>query len=94
MRLTYFATVAIASILGGVQAIQIEEYTAAQTQLARDKAATGVPITAAQIKSEEEVADGLKVRLNTPECKDEKKVPFESAVMGALGELGSKSNDL
>merc|ERR1712176_635404 len=29
----------------------------------------------------EEVVNGLKVRLNTPECKEEKKVPFESAVM-------------
>ena len=38
--------------------------------------------------------DALKVKLNTPDCKDEKKVPFESAVMGALQELGSKSNDL
>merc|ERR1712048_639328 len=47
----------------------------------------------AQIDSEDAV-DGLKVKLNTPECKDEKKVPFESAVMGALQELGSKSNDL
>ena len=36
----------------------------------------------------------MKIRLNTPECKEEKKVPFESAVMGALQELGSKSNDL
>merc|ERR1712060_677090 len=27
----------------------------------------------------EEVVNGLKVRLNTPECKEEKKVPFESA---------------
>merc|ERR1712060_393999 len=38
--------------------------------------------------------DALKVKLNTPNCKDEKKVPFESAVMGALQELGSKSNAL
>merc|ERR1712157_604230 len=42
----------------------------------------------------EEEVNGIKVRLNTPECKDEKKVPFEGAVMGALNELGSKSNDL
>ena len=46
------------------------------------------------IDSDEEAANAMKVRLNTPECKEEKKVPFESAVMGALQELGSKSNDL
>ena len=45
-------------------------------------------------ESDEEAANAMKVRLNTPECKEEKKVPFESAVMGALQELGSKSNDL
>jgi len=33
--------------------------------------------------------------LTTPDCvKDEAKVPFESAMLGALNELGSKSNEL
>jgi hypothetical protein len=43
----------------------------------------------------DKIVNGVTVRLTTPECaKDEAKVPFESAMLGALNELGCKSNEL
>ena len=78
MRIAYFATALIASMLVSVQAVDLEGYSHAD----------------ADVDACEEVVNGMKIRLNTPECKEEKKVPFEAAVTGALGELSSKSNDL
>ena len=78
MRVAHFATMALAAMLVSVQAVQLEGYSHAD----------------ADADACEEIVNGMKIRLNTPECKEEKKVPFESAVMGALGELGNKSNDL
>jgi hypothetical protein len=43
----------------------------------------------------EQIVNGVTIRMTTPECKKEEvKVPFESAMLGALNELGSKSNEL
>ena len=48
----------------------------------------------------EQVINGMTIRLSTPECTaagvkaDEIKVPFEKAMLEALGALGTKSNEL
>ena len=43
----------------------------------------------------EEVVNGIRIKLDKPGCpEEEKKVPFEQAMLGALGELSTKSNEL
>ena len=48
----------------------------------------------------EQTVNGITIRLSTPECAtagvkpDEVKVPFEKAMLDALGALGTKSNEL
>ena len=48
----------------------------------------------------EQVINGMTIRLSTPECTaagvkaGEIKVPFEKAMLEALGALGTKSNEL
>jgi len=42
----------------------------------------------------EEVVNGVTVRMSTPECKTEEEVPFETQMLTALNELGTKSMDL
>merc|ERR1712060_289492 len=45
--------------------------------------------------SDEEEVGGIRIKLNKQECpEEEKKVPFEQAMLGALGELSTKSNEL
>ena len=42
-----------------------------------------------------EMKQGIVITLDKPECKEEEqKVPFEQAMLGALGELSTKSNEL
>ena len=43
----------------------------------------------------EEMVNGIVIKLDKPGCpEEEKKVPFEQAMLGALGELSTKSNEL
>lgn len=42
----------------------------------------------------EEVVNGVTVRMSTPECQTTEEVPFETQMLTALNELGTKSMDL
>ena len=44
----------------------------------------------------EKMENGMVIRIDTPECnaKADKKEPFETAMLSAMKELGSKSNEL
>ena len=80
MRTTFFAAalVALLSIQGGQAA-----YLDAEPE-------AGIAVDACH-----EIKGGIVITLDKPECKEEeKKVPFEQAMLGALGELSTKSNEL
>ena len=53
------------------------------------------PMSTISIDACHEMQQGIIITLDKPECKEEeKKVPFEQAMLGALGELSTKSNEL
>ena len=80
MKTTFFAA-ALVALLSSTQAAVLNSQPASEAAI--------------QVDACHEMKNGIIITLDKPECKEEeKKVPFEQAMLGALGELSTKSNEL
>ena len=89
---TAFYAAAIVALLHGAEAVSLREFEDSDSA---DYLAQS--LTAGEGNANVDIDEAVKaatLKLTAGECRQEQKVPFETAMLGALNELGNKSSQL
>ena len=90
MKTTFFAA-AIIALLGGSNAVLLSDNMQFEEDCYCECESAGMGNTETDV---DEAVKAATLKVTAGECKKEEKVPFETAMLGALNEVSNKSSQL